>query len=77
MYSLVDHFFFSPFRLSYLYRLHLPLFSSVGYYAYMGYILLEHTHANPVLNVFFDLLSEEIKRKHNCSLRSSKFVSLF
>ncbi|XP_065065632.1 stimulated by retinoic acid gene 6 protein-like [Rhopilema esculentum] len=32
-----------------------------GYYAYVGYILVEHYHANPVQCVFFYLLKEQLK----------------
>ena len=31
----------------------------VGYTAYIGYLLLEHQHANPILQVFVRLLVED------------------
>eukprot|EP00794_Sanderia_malayensis_P009590 gene9590-10577_t len=34
-----------------------------GYYAYIGYILTEHSHANPVLSVFFALLEKCMSKK--------------
>ena len=33
----------------------------LGYYAYVGFILVEHVHANPVLKVFIHLLNESVK----------------
>ena len=41
----------------------------LGYIAYIGYLLLEHQHANPVLQVFVRLLVEdcEIKKKDRYS----------
>jgi len=34
-----------------------------GYSAYIGYILIEHVHANPVLRVFIHLLNESAMEK--------------
>ena len=31
--------------------------------AYIGYLLIEHTHVNPVLCVFFNLLIDHVKIK--------------
>ena len=41
----------------------------VGYTAYIGYLLLEHQHANPILQVFVRLLAEdeEIKNQNRNS----------
>ena len=39
----------------------------VGYTAYIGYLLLEHQHANPILQVFVGLLVEEIKNQNRNS----------
>ena len=33
-------------------------FRILGYYAYLGYILLEHQHANPILHCFSRILME-------------------
>jgi len=44
-----------------------------GYFAYIGYILTEHSHANPVLCVFFYLLRKHAKattRALNVSLNN-------
>ena len=52
--------------------------SILGYFAYIGYILTEHSHANPVLCVFFYLLRKHAKattKALNASL-ISKYCSL-
>jgi len=47
-----------------------------GYSAYIGYILIEHVHANPVLRVFIHLLNESTMENRipnsRCSNRSSR-----
>lgn len=41
-----------------------------GYFAYIGYILTEHAHANPVLCVFFYLFRQHAKSKNKVARRS-------
>eukprot|EP00795_Rhopilema_esculentum_P010881 gene10881-19704_t len=41
-----------------------------GYFAYIGYILIEHSHANPVLCVFFSLLNDHVKQSHKAVIAS-------
>ncbi|XP_057295447.1 stimulated by retinoic acid gene 6 protein-like isoform X2 [Hydractinia symbiolongicarpus] len=36
-----------------------------GYNAYLGYLLVEHTHANPVLTVFIHLCMDKAKHNYN------------
>lgn len=43
---------------------------SLGFMAYCGYILLEHQHANPILQCFSKFLTEEIPAESNKSLFS-------
>ena len=39
-----------------------------GYTSYLGYILLEHQHANPVIQCFTRLLMESVRKELNNEL---------
>ena len=41
------------------------MFYILGYVAYLGYILLEHQHANPILQTFCGLVLEEYQKKNS------------
>ena len=43
-----------------------------GFNAYVGYLLLEHTHANPVLVTFCQLLIKKINDRQASEVAASK-----